>query len=501
MARRSETRRRQTGADAQAPTPSRDAFGGRFSPLNDVQLAQICAAVFQILDGIGVSDVPVPILKIFQDAGGVLDGNRVLLPQHVVKAALADLSRPVVLFAQDPSWDLDLSQMRTYTGSGGASPLVVDLETGAFRSSTLADLADAARLCDALEHCHFFSRSLVARDLDTERGLDLNTALACLVSTRKHVMVSASQPEHVAAIADIAYQVAGGEAAFRARPFLSMNINHIVPPLRFHAESAEVMVAAVKAGIPVHCNIFGQLGASSPVTMAGSVAQTIAEALAGVVLAWAVDPSATVIGGPRPMITDLRTGGMSGGSGEQGLATAMATQVMTHFGLANSVIAGATDSKETDAQSGFEKAMSVTLAAQSGANLITQALGTQAGLMAASFTAYVIDNDMCGAILRTAAPVEVSDETLALDSIASVVRGEGHFLGQPATYARMKTDFRYPNVANRMGTDEWILAGRPAIADVAKARAQEILAQPRPHHVPIAVQDAIIEKYGLKRVG
>jgi trimethylamine--corrinoid protein Co-methyltransferase len=178
------------------------------------------------------------------------------------------------------------------------------------------------------------------------------------------------------------------------------------------------------------------------------------------VIGWLADPSARLVFGPRPMITDLRTGGMSGGSGEQALLTAASIQMARHLGLPNSTIAGASDSKIADAQAGYEKALNVTLAAQAGCNFITQACGMQAGLMAASLESYVIDNDMLGSVLKSLSPVEVSDATLALDSIASVVSGEGHFLGQPDTLARMSSDFLYPQLADRQPPAAWEQRGR-----------------------------------------
>jgi trimethylamine:corrinoid methyltransferase-like protein len=145
------------------------------------------------------------------------------------------------------------------------------------------------------------------------------------------------------------------ETAFRDKPFLSLNVNHVLPLLRFNSIALEVMV-----------NCFGQLGASSPVAIAGCVTQTIA---------------------------------------------------------------GATDSKGPDAQSGYEKCLNVTQAVHAGANIITQACGAQAGLMGLSFVALVIDNDMLGSILRTSGPVAISPETIAPESIDRVACGISHFLG------------------------------------------------------------------------
>ena len=277
--------------------------------------------------------------------------------------------------------------------------MIFDAGLGKYRESKLVDLYNAARLVDRLEHVHFFSRPVVARDMPDARLLDVNTAFACLAGTAKHVFTSASSPESVRDIATICYQIAGSETAFRDKPFLSLNINHVVPPLKFDPIALNVMVEAVRFGIPVMVNCFGQLGASSPVTIAGCVTQTIAETLAGMVIAWLVNPEARAVFGPRPMITDLRTGAMSGGGGEQAKLTAAAMSMARFYGLPNSTIAGATDSKVPDAQSGYEKCLTVTLAVQAGADSITQAAGAQASLMGASLEAYVIDNDMLGSIL------------------------------------------------------------------------------------------------------
>lgn len=447
-------------------------------------MARISDASFEILETVGLSDAPQATIRAVTDRGGQLtDGGRLLFPRPLVEEALASLPRDFTLCGRDPAHDIEMTRARVHTGSGGASPMVVDLETGAYRPATLADLYAAARLVDTLENVQFFSRSMIAGDMETAHALDINTAYAALAGTSKHVMTSASAAAHVHDIAEICACLAGSAEAFRARPFLSLNINHAVPPLRFDPDAAEVLLAAAKLGLPVMVNTFGQMGASSPVTIAGCLAQTNAETLAGMVLAWLANPEARAVYGARPMVTDLRSGGMAGGSGEQAILTAAATQMAQFYNLPNSTIAGATDSKIADAQAGYEKALAVTMAVQAGANLVTQAAGTQAGLMATSFEAYVIDNDMLGAVLRAAAPIDVRDETLAVDVIAQTVRGEGHFLGHPDTYARMKSDFVYPAHADRQPPDTWLANGAPTINRAARKSAETTLFSHFPDHI------------------
>lgn len=305
-------------------------FGRGYGPLHNTDMVAIHEAALVVLADTGLSEASPIVTDLVMAAGGGLDSRgRLLFPPGLVTDALAGLRRDITLYGRAGDNDMTLSSGAVHVGTGGASPLIFDVGLGKYRESNLLDLYDAARLVDRLDHVHFFSRPVVARDMPDPRHLDVNTAFACLAGTAKHVFTSASSPESVKDIATICYQIAGSETAFRDKPFLSLNVNHVVPPLRFDPIALDVMVEALQCGIPVMVNCFGQLGASSPVTIAGCVTQTIAETLAGMVIAWLVNPEALAVFGPRPMITDLRTGGMAGGSGEQALLTAAAIQILS----------------------------------------------------------------------------------------------------------------------------------------------------------------------------
>ncbi|MEM7210092.1 MAG: trimethylamine methyltransferase family protein [Pseudomonadota bacterium] len=500
--RERKSRRRKSSKDSTDNVSGPDVVGvkgGRYLPLDSESVEQIDAAMRHILEKIGLSEAPQVVIERVTDAGGSLgDDGRLRFSATLIENALDGIKRDFSLHGQVAGHDLHLRDNRVHVGSGGAAPLVLDMETGGYRDSTLRDLYDAARLVDSLDNIHFFSRSLVARDIEDLREFDINTAYASIAGTRKHVFVAASAPEHVADIAEMCYLVAGSREAFEAKPFLSMNCNHAVPPLRFDANSCEIMAECARFGIPIHANTFGQLGASSPVTFAGCVAQTLAESIAGMIFAWLVNPAAKIVLGTRPMVTDLRTGGMAGGSGEQALLMAANTQMANYYGLANSTIAGATDSKVPDAQSGYEKSLAVSMVAHAGCNLITQACGMHASLMGVAHESYVIDNDMLGGIMRSLAPVKVDSHTLAIESIESVVRGEGHFLGEADTYARMQSDFLYPQVANRTSIDEWEADGRPDLHAIARAKTQEILSSHLPSHLAAETDAKLRERFPIR---
>lgn len=498
--RRNRRNRSAVSESKSTTSPAKSGIeGGRYRPILDADLPQLDRAIRHVLAEIGFSESPPIMIETITANGGSLTADgRLLFPEALLDRFLAGYKRNWTLHGQNPEHDLLLSNKRVHLGTGGAAPQVVDLESGHYRDSILQDLYDAARICDTLDNIHFFSRCLVARDMPNDLLMDVNTAYASLSGTAKHVFTSITLPEHVPILAEMFYTIAGGRDAFEARPLVSLNINHVVPPLRLHAESCEVMAEAVKLGIPVHSNVFSQVGASTPVTMAGSIVQNMAESLAGMIFAWLINPNAKVIMGVRPMITDLRTGGFSGGSGEQAQIMAASAQMAHYYNLPNSCIAGATDSKLADAQSGYEKSMTVTLAAQAGSNLVTQAAGMHAGLMGVALESYVIDNDMLGGVMRSISRFEVNETTLATEMISDIVLGDGHFLGHPETYKRMESDFLYPQIADRKSPEEWEEAGSRDIRDVAKEKTQQILATHYPSHISAEIDAQLREKFDIR---
>ena len=271
------------------------------------------------------------------------------------------------------------------------------------------------------------------------------------------------------------YAIAGGEQNFRHHPLMSIMSCHVVPPMRFAEEACATLEEAVRAGFPVHVISAGQAGATSPAPLAGSLAQAIAESLAGLVFARLVDERAQVIFAPKPLVADLRTGAMCGGGGEQAVLMAACAQMGRFYNLPTSSIAGITDAKLLDAQHGAEKALAVGLAAHAGSNIITQSCGMQASLLGMSFEAYVADNDMLGNILRAVRGVEVNRENLSVDVIAEACHGEGHYLGHWQTLERMKSDYFYPALGDRQAPRDWEQKGSLDMRARAKERARDIL--------------------------
>ncbi len=451
--------------------------GGRYQVLDTEHVEQIREAVFEVLERIGLAAPTPSVTEHCTRVGAVLgDDGRLRFPRQTVRDALEIASRRVVLYARDPERDLVLEGKRVHYGTGGAAVHIVDPRTGEYRDSLLRDIYDMARVVDCCEHIHYYYRTVVARDLPDMFELDVNTHYAALQGTTKHIGGSFSIPRSVDAVLEMGHEIAGGEDAWRARPFMSTNTCFVVPPLTFAEDACNALELAVRGGMTVNLLSAGQAGATGPAALAGTVVQEMAECLAALVYVNAIKPGAPAILGMWPFVSDLRTGAMSGGSGEQAILMCASAQVARSYGIPVSVAGAMTDSKMPDIQSGFEKACNQTLIGNSGANMIYESAGMHASLLGACYESLVLDNDSLGAAMRTVRGVEVTDETLSVDVIADVtMNGPNHYLGSDQTLRLMQTEYIYPEVCDRLSPKEWNEQGREVALDRAEAKVAEIL--------------------------
>ena len=474
--------------------------GGLYKPLNESDLPRIHEAVLQVLETIGLGQAIPSCIEACIAVGCTLAENgRLLFPRQVVEDSLKKAGRNITLYGAIPKHDIQLSGKRVYFGTAGAAVHIVDPISREYRESTVADLYDIARLCDTLEHIHFFQRSMVCRDLEDIREMDFNTCYASISGTQKHVGTSFSFPETVNESIQMLHLISGSETAWRERPFVSMSSCFVVPPLKFAEDASACLEAGVRGGMPVLLLAAGQAGATAPATLARSIVQEVAEVLAGFVYVNAIQEGAPAIFGTWPFVSDLRTGAMSGGSGEQAVLMAACGQMAQFYDLPSGIAAGMTDSKIPDAQSGYEKGYTVSLAAHSGANMVYESVGMQASLLGCCPESYVIDNDMLGAINRTVRGIEVNDETLAIDPIREVcLEGPGHYLGHEQTLSRMQTDYLYPSVGDRENINNWIEQGSTDVVQRARKIVQDTLESHFPKNWDEKIDEKIREQFPVR---
>jgi trimethylamine--corrinoid protein Co-methyltransferase len=476
-AARREARSNPLAANLRPVHPGQE--GGTYRPLTQLQMDRIHHAVLDALEQIGLADAPPSGVAYLTGAGAILGSDgRIRFPRALIEDTIAKANRSITLFGRDPRHDMILQGNRVHYGTAGAAVHVVDVHTRSYRESTVQDLHDAARIADQLDNIHFVQRPMVCRDIVDNREMDLNTLYACCAGTTKHVGTSFTEPGFVADAMEMLHLIAGGEDKWRERPFVSNSNCFVVPPMKFATESCLVMEECIRAGMPVLLLSAGQAGATAPAPIAGAIVQATAECLAGLVYVNAVKPGFPAIFGTWPFVSDLRTGAMSGGSGEQALLTAGCAQMHKYYGLPGGAAAGIADAKLPDMQAGWEQATSNVMAGLSGLNMVYEAAGMHASLLGFCLESLILGDDLIGQALRCTRGIEVDEDTLSLEVIrATCIGGPGHYLGAEQTLGRMQTDYLYPCIANRSSPKEWDELGKPDLIAKATEKKLKILSE------------------------
>jgi trimethylamine--corrinoid protein Co-methyltransferase len=467
------------------PGPS----GGQYQPLAEGQIWQIHQASLHVLEQTGIQVENEEALALYRQGGARLDGNRVCIPRAMVAEALEKAPSRVLLAGRDPAQDVILEDRRVYAGTGGSPTMVLDPGADTVRPATLCDLADLARLADALPHCDFLVIPVTPTDVP-EEDMPVNRFFTSLANTTKHVMGGTFSVEGARQVVEMATMIAGGPSTLQARPFVSSITSWMVSPLHLDTGVTDILLEWCRYGLPVALSSAPMAGSTSPVTLAGTLVQLNAEQLSGIVLTQLVRPGTPVLAGYIPGVADMRSGGYLGGAVEFGIMQAAAAQLAHFYRVPIYGSGGMTDSKLPDAQAGYEKMATFLLAAMGGCHYIHHALGMVTNMSAASLEQMAIDDDIVGMALRTLRGVEVSEQSLAGEAIERVGPG-GHYLMDAHTMQFMRSDLFYPALADRLNRPMWEAAGKLDTRARSIARVEKLLDEHEPPGLPPEVDTAI----------
>ena len=473
--------------------------GGQYKPLTEAGVKRIHEAALEALEVIGLSQAPDTGVEYMTKAGAILgEDGRLRFPRALVEDMLAKAARGITLHGRDSKYDLELSGTKVHFGTAGAAVHIVDVEKREYRESTSHDLLAASKLVHHLDNIHFFQRAMVCRDVADNLMMDMNTLYACCAGTTKHVGTSFSDPSHVADGFEMLHMIAGGEDKWRARPFVSNSNCFVVPPMKFATESCQTMEHCIREGMPILLLSAGQAGATAPAPLATAIVQAVAECLAGVVYVNSISPGFPAIFGTWPFVSDLRTGAMSGGSGEQGLLTAGCAQMHQFYGLPGGAAGGMSDSKLPDMQAGWEQGILNVLAGLSGLNMVYESVGMHASLLGFCLESLVLGDDLLGQVQRCVRGIDVTEDSVSIETMRSVcLDGPGHYLGHAQTLEVMQTEYIYPAVANRSSPKEWNELGRPDLVQKAIERKNRILAEAAPSLIDFEADAAIRKRWDI----
>jgi trimethylamine--corrinoid protein Co-methyltransferase len=453
--------------------------GGQYLPLTDSDIEQIHQTNLKVFAEIGVQVNFPEARELFRKAGATVDdATRIVkIPPALFQDLIATAPAIVTLYgrADDDGLDCEIGGDKVYIGTGGTALNVQDPGENNCRRSRLTDIMQIARLVEALDNIHFYMLNVYPNDLSVEQ-VDVNRFGAALNRTRKHIIGGVYTVEGVRNVIRMAEIIAGSPEKLRERPFISM-VTCPISPFKLDEMYGQLTMEVARQNIPVVVPTEPLCGATAPITLAGNLVVQSVDTLAGVMLTQLTNPGTPVFFGCISSITDLRDMKYLSGAIEMGLMNAAAAQMARFYQLPLYSTAGMSDSKVTDAQAGYETALTTLLVALAGGNLIHDAAGFLEFCMTASYDKLVIDNEINGMIMRAVEGIKVDEETLAFDLLKKVGPG-GHFVSARHTRRHMRDEQYHPQLSNRDNREKWEQTG----AKDAKARAadkvRQVLEQP-----------------------
>jgi trimethylamine--corrinoid protein Co-methyltransferase len=455
---------------------------GRLSP---EQCHKLHNASLEILERTGVRLYHQEAVDLLKNAGAfVSEENRVRIPSGLVEKAFSTVPKRVTLYDRHGQPALFLEGHRCYYGPGSDCHNIIDHRTGERRKAVLQDIVEGMTVCDALPHVDFVMSMFVPSDVASmvSDRYQMEVMLSC--TTKPIVFVTNEFSGCVDAV-EMAEAVVGGAEPLRHRPLVACYIN-VTTSLRHNEEALQKLLFLADKGLPAIYIPVDIGGISGPVTVAGNNVLTNAGVLAGLVLSQLKrEGTPFIVSGMASGSLDMRT--MVGpycSPDPIGVTHALAH----YYNLPMFGLGGCSESKLVDGQAAAEAALTLMAETLGGANLIHDLGYLESGLCG-SLAQLVVCNEMVGWIEHLVVPVEINDETLALDLIDDV-GPDGQFLDTEHTLAHFREHW-YPDVFERGNYDQWQAAGGKSLSERAAERVEKILEEHKSEPLPEDVTRAV----------
>ncbi len=445
----------------------------RLKFLSDEDIKAMHEATLHVMNEIGVIWTHKPSLDILTAAGCTIKGNRVCFPPELVMDSIAKANKRPNIKGRNGKVN-SLGAGNLYFHNLGGARDIFDAKTGTRKPASNQDAVDSIRVLDALDNCHTVTPFFTPPDISNEL-MSLHMYRHTLPHTTKPVQGPGIQFAH-----EVKYAVEMANVVGTPANELTLSLSP-VSPLTMHDASAAAVMAMAAAGV-IQSNLPAPTGgATSPMTMTGSIVQQSAETLAPLVLAQIINPGCGVVYCGRLGMLEPRTGLIWGGV-ELGLSSAGTVQLGHYYGFSVNVYGFSTNAHTIDAQNAFERGLNATIPALAGADELSGIGEMEAGVMG-SHAQMVLDNELAASTLRLRTGLSADAEHLALEIIGNVMNGTRNYLGQKHTLKHIRAgELALTKLAERNSWETWEdKLNRKQMVDHAIDEAERIL---REHQVP-----------------
>ncbi len=429
-------------------------------------------------------------MRLLKTAGCEIDSVRktVHVPRGLVEECLKKTKSSLELCSRDGRHNRIIGADNLTFNPGSCAAYFSDHKTGETRQALSKDLVDLVKLVDGLEHIHAQSTSVVPSEVPKEIS-DLYRLYLVLKNSTKSIITGAFTKQGLMDMKRLLEVVAGGSDNLEKKP---MAIFDVCPssPLVWSDTACQNLMDCARFSIPAEIIPAPQMGATSPVTLAGTLVQSNAEFLSGVVISQLTRPGTPVIYGGSPTTFDMKYLSSRLGSIENMMVACAAAQMGKHYGVPTHAYLGLSDSKTLDVQSGFETSTGIMLGALAGINVVSGP-GMLMFENCQSLEKLVIDNEICGMALRFVEGIATNSDTYALEAIEKVGPG-GHYLGEKHTIKYFQKEYFNPSdLVDRMTLETERKQGSKAITSKARETVDRLMKEHVPETLPVDVENEL----------
>ncbi len=463
---------------------------GFASLLTQEQVERTHEASLEVLENVGLLVRNEKARASFEVHGCKVDSDTqfVKFPPAVVEKYRAMLPPRFTFRGRDPKFDRTIPKDGPILVTGSSAPDIIDPATGRERRARSDDVARIAHLINELPAYDVFSVSTLADDAPPGQ-FTLARLYPALKYCLKPIRSTTKDMEDAEASMRLLYAMAGSEAAYMERPFVTHHYCPVVSPLTMDHLSTEAIMYFSEQGLPVYPSIVPNAGLTSPMSMAGTLVQGNAEFLAAAVLMQMCHEGTPTIYSSLPTVADMRTGAYASGGIECGMLHMAFAQMARFYSVPSGGYIGLTNSKVNDAQSGYETGMSAVAGLLGGADMFNMG-GLLDALKAFDFGKAVMDDEIGQMLKRMKRGLKFNKEELALNVIAQVTPG-GSFMMTPHTVKRMRSEAVLTKLSDRDARTIWEKNGALDTHARAMQRAREIFTKSSAAIFPIEVEARI----------
>jgi len=461
-----------------------------FDVLDEEGLALIEANADLVLQEIGIEfREDEEALKLWKEAGADVQGERVRFPKGLCRELIRTAPSVFTQVARNPERSVEIGGKATVFAPVYGPPFIRNLDEGR-RYATIEDFRNFVKLAYVAPAIHH-SGGTVCEPVDipvNKRHLDM--VYSHIRYSDKPFMGSVTHPDRAADSVAMAKLVFGDD--FVDQNCVMINLINANSPMVFDSTMLGALKVYARAGQACIVTPFILAGAMSPVTVAGTLTQVLAEVLAGAAFAQLVRPGAPVVMGCFASSISMQSGAPTFGTPEPALVSYGAAQLARRLGLPFRTGGSLCGAKIPDAQAAYESANTLNSTVMAGTNFVLHSAGWLEGGLASGYEKFVMDCDQLAMQQRVCEGVDLSENGQALDAIREVGPGS-HYLGCAHTQANFETAFYRSTVADNNSFEQWQAEGESRTDERANTLWKKWLADYQPPEIDPGIDEALQE--------